>query len=66
MLIEGLDLTARHLVRIRHEGRPLASFHFRFPKGEPAQCLYLNELYLTWQLWGAERASCRCRASDAT
>jgi hypothetical protein len=62
VLIKGLSLEARHLVAVRTRGRVTHSFYFRFPPGQPRQCLFLEPLYLTWRLQGAERGpSCTCR-----
>ena len=60
-LLEGLSLDSRHLIAIRHKGTPIESFYYRFPEGEPHQCLFLNELYLTWQIWPVKRTPwCKC------
>ena len=61
ILVDGLDPKAKHLITIRHKGHRLQSFYFEFPPGEPEQCLFLNELYLTWQVWPVKRnRSCKC------
>ncbi len=62
VLMEGLDVGSRHLIVIRHKGRVVESFYFRYPNDEPKQCLFLNELYLTWQMWPMEKAPwCKCQ-----
>ena len=61
ILVGGLDPKARHLITIRHKERRIQSFYFEFPSGEFEQCLFLNELYLTWQVWPVKRdRSCKC------
>jgi hypothetical protein len=56
-----LDQSKRHLIAIKHKGRQVESFRFDFPADEPNQCLFLNELYQTWQVWPAKRnRSCKC------
>jgi hypothetical protein len=60
-LLEGLSLDSRHLIAIRHKGKAIQSFYYRFPEGEAHQCLFLNELYLTWQIWPVKRTPwCKC------
>ena len=48
-----LPLGRRHLVETEEGGQRHASFYFRFEQYEPADdlCLFLNDLYNTWQLW---------------
>ena len=66
VLITGLPLADSHLVRIRHQGKPLESFRFRFEEKDRGRlCLFLNELYLTWQLWPADRYPPACKCKDA-
>jgi hypothetical protein len=63
-LLEGLSLDSRHLITIRLKGKAIESFYYRFPGGEPYQCLFLNELYLTWQIWPVKRTHwCKCKVS---
>jgi hypothetical protein len=65
-LVEGLDVSRSHRVRVRHKGKQIESFRFRFEAGETRRCLFLNELYLTWQLWPYGRQSpwCKCGPAD--
>jgi len=61
VLVGGLDPKVKHLITIRHKGRRIESFYFEFTSGELEQCLFLNELYLTWQVWPVKRnRSCKC------
>ena len=61
VLVEGLDPNTKHLITIRHKGRRIESFYFEFESGDFKQCLFLNELYLTWQVWPVKRnRSCKC------
>jgi hypothetical protein len=66
ILITAIPLNQTHLVRIRHQGKPLESFRFRFDAEDRGKrCLFLEPFYLTWQLWTVDRRpSCRC--ADAT
>jgi hypothetical protein len=59
--IASLDQQARHSLIVRRAGKRVESFHFRFPADTLNQCLVLNELYLTWQIWPAgSRLGCKC------
>ena len=64
-LLKGLSLESRHLVARRNKGTVIESFYFRFPEGEPSQCLFMKALYLTWHVWPVERAPwCKCKKPD--
>ena len=59
----GLRVGDRHTVAIAADGKGVASFHFRFEALDGAeQCLFLEPLYQTWQLWPLERTGdwCSC------
>lgn len=66
--ISGLDLEVRHSVSIRADEKVLESFDVQFDqvsfrdKSRPDLCLFVNSLYLTWQLWPVERTGewCPC------
>jgi len=62
ILITTMPVDETYLVRIRHQGKPIESFRFRFDTEDRGKlCLFLNALYLTWQLWTVDRLpSCRC------
>jgi len=65
--IANLPLTGRHFVRIDGDGKPFASFRFRFGDyGSPRLCLLFKPLYETWLLTEAENGGsfCRCRAAS--
>ena len=59
--IDHLDLETRHKIRIYCAGKPHQTVFFSFPEFKSATpCLFLNDLYLTAQLW--ERAPwCKCK-----
>jgi hypothetical protein len=67
ILITGIPIDQRHLIRIRHQGKPLESFRFRFDKEDRGKrCLFLETFYLTWQLWAVDRIPpCRCAGATA-
>jgi hypothetical protein len=66
ILITAIPLDQTHLVRIRHQGKPLESFRFRFDAEDRGKrCLFLEPFYLTWQLWTVDRLP-RCRCAGAT
>lgn len=63
-LLRDVSLTARHTIVIRHGGRPIESFRFELDADAPDQCIFLNDFYLTWQLWPRRRAPwCKCGAA---
>jgi hypothetical protein len=56
-----LGLGARHLVRIRSNGKLVTSFRFTFERyGEAELCLWFNPLYETWSLWPMKDAAHLC------
>jgi len=64
--ISALDTEAEHLVRIFRDGKPFASFRFRFERYETKDlCLWFKALYETWSLSGDDRnrsLGCNCQA----
>ena len=68
MLVTGLPLHQSHMVRIRHQGKPIESFRFRFDKADRGRlCIFVNELYMTWNLWSAhQRPACNCKNARST
>ena len=60
--VEALDVSQRHLVVIRADGRQITSFRFRFPEGSDHDlCLFMVPFYETWQLWPDKRCPwCKC------
>ena len=65
VLVSKLSLASRHSIRIRQEGKPAASFTFRFYE-DKRLCLWLNEFYGTWQLDSpGNRSWCRCARQSA-
>ena len=62
-LLPDVAVGTRHTIVVHHKGKPIESFRFRIPKNEPDQCLFLKELYLTWNLWPRASAPwCKCPA----
>lgn len=67
ILITAMPVDQSYLVRIRHQGKPIESFRFRFDTGDRGKrCLFLNAFYLTWQMWTVDRLpSCRCAGATS-
>ncbi len=63
VVIGGLSLKKKHSVKIYRDGELIQSFRFSFNDFEsPKLCLFLKELYDTWQLWEAKKSvSCSCK-----
>ncbi len=59
----GLDLNMRHRVVVFCDGKPQQSFRFRLSEYNTGKaCLFLNDLYLTAQLWEPKEAPwCKCK-----
>jgi len=62
VLMSGLALDEPHLVRISRDGKPFASFRFRFGEYKSKElCLWFKALYETWSLWeNTPSAGCKC------
>jgi hypothetical protein len=60
--LEGLSLNARLPIIIYVNGERTASFFVQFSEDEASKCLYLNTLYLTWQVraWSRTGPWCDC------
>lgn len=58
--LEGLKLDSKLPVIIYEDGERTASFHIQFSEEESSKCLFLNTLYLTWQVWNWERTGPWC------
>lgn len=51
-VFKNLDVSARHLVKIKMDGEPYCSFWFSFKeRGSNHLRLWYNCFYGTWQLW---------------
>ena len=62
-LLSDVAIGTQHTIVVRHKSKPIESFRFRIPENEPDQCLFLKELYLTWNLWPRASAPwCKCPA----
>jgi hypothetical protein len=62
VLLAEIPRTGRHTVAIRGDGKPYATFFFRFaPKDPDALCLIQNDTYQWWQLFWTKRSFQRCR-----
>lgn len=61
-LVADLALNDSHLVRIFRDGKPYASFRFRFSEyKEKKLCLWFRALYETWSLSNSSSAvGCKC------
>jgi hypothetical protein len=66
VLVTDLLLDQTYLVKVSLKGKRIESFRFRFePESRGRVCLFLEEFYLTWQLWSASRLpSCTCRGAS--
>ena len=70
--IRDLDLNSEHSLVILADGNPVESFKFRFDDvnfrdpTRPDLCLFVNSLYLTWQLWRVEQTGdwCPCWSTE--
>lgn len=50
-VVSGLSLKKRHSIKIFQDGKLIQSFSFSFSRfSNPKLCLYLKDLYKTWQL----------------
>ena len=66
VLITGVPLAGSRLVKIRHQGKSIESFPLRFEERDRGKlCLFLKELYLTWQLWPAHSYPPHCNCAGA-
>jgi hypothetical protein len=63
VVINGLDLNARHRVVVYCDEKPQQGFSLRFSDFKDRQlCLFLNDLYKTVQLWEPSQAPwCKCK-----
>lgn len=63
--VTGLDLKMRHRVVVLCDGKPQQAFKFRLSEYNTGRaCLWLNDLYLTAQLWEPRQAPwCKCKPS---
>ena len=62
VLLADIPRARRHTVAIRGDGKPYATFFFRFePKDPDELCLYQNDLYQWWQLSWTKKSFQRCR-----
>jgi hypothetical protein len=62
--IAGLSVRKKHFIKIFQDGNLIQSFGFRFGDefNSPKLCLWLKDLYQTWQLWEASKSiSCSCK-----
>ena len=61
ILISGLVLKRKHLIKIRRDGKLVESFSFTFEKERSNRlCLWFKPLYETWTLWAAKDAGRKC------
>ncbi len=62
IMISGLAIKGTHLVQIFRDGKPFASFRFRFEQYKSKElCLWFKALYETWSLWeNTASVGCRC------
>lgn len=63
MSLTGLDLKLRHRMVVFCEGKRQQSFRFHLSDYKTGKaCLFLNDLYLTAQLWEPKEAPwCKCK-----
>jgi hypothetical protein len=61
-----LEYSKKHVVRVFGDGKPVASFYFKFSEFKSNElCLFFNSLYETWQLWDMKSTGKWC-ARDKT
>jgi hypothetical protein len=63
-LVKDIPTAGAHWVRIKGDGKPVASFKFKFSDFPSSQlCLFFNELYESWNLWDSKQAKsiCKCK-----
>jgi len=58
--IEDLDTKQRYPIIVFENGVRTASFFLNYSNGENSRCLFLNSLYLTWQLWPMTQTGSWC------
>lgn len=64
VLVDGLARAKAHLVSIKGDGRPVASFKFRFEDYKSDRlCLVFSPLYETWRMRAAAAGGpgCKCQ-----
>ena len=63
ILVDKLDIRARHMVVVRCDGKPNQTFRFRFADYESQKlCFFIHGLYKTAQLWEDKQCPwCKCR-----
>jgi len=61
VLLADIPRTGRHTVAIRGDGKPYATFFFRFQAKDPDElCLLQNDMYQWWQLFWTKESFRRC------
>ena len=62
LLISDLAIKETHFVQIFRDGKPFASFRFRFEDYKSKElCLWFKALYETWSLWeNTPSVGCKC------
>ena len=62
ILISDLAIKGTHLIQIFRDGKPFASFRFRFEQYKSKDpCLWFKALYETWSLWeNTPSIGCKC------
>ena len=63
--LKGLAIDTRLPVIIYEDGERAESFYVQFSEGMASKCLFLNSLYLTWQVWDWKRTGPWCDCSKA-
>jgi hypothetical protein len=63
--LEGLALGSKLPVIIYEDGKRTTSFYIEFGEDKVSQCLFLNSLYLTWQVWDWKQTGPWCDCSKA-
>jgi len=67
VLLADIPRAGRHTVAIRGDGKPYATFFFRFePKDPDELCLFQNDMYQWWQLHWTKQSfkQCRCQGIE--
>ena len=65
LLLTDMPLDRTYMAKVYWKTERIESFPFRFePDQQGRLCFFLNEFYVTWQLWPASRMpACSCKGA---
>jgi hypothetical protein len=65
VVVSGLELHQRHMVKVRKDDKMSTSFWMRFEESDRGKlCLFNKQLYDTWVLWPAHESRHICKCSE--